>query len=1198
MRIKKLELMGFKSFKDRTVIHFDSGITGVVGPNGCGKSNIVDALIWVMGEMSAKHLRGSSMEDVIFSGADGYASMGLCEVSLVLENEGGLFPAQYLNHSELMVTRRLHRSGESEYLINKQPARLRDIQEIFMDTGAGAKGFSIVEQGAISQMITSKPEERRVLIEEAAGITKFRNRKRESQRKLKATEANLVRLQDIIRELKRQMDNLQRQAQRAERYRKLKKELEDIELWISSKEFLELKGKTHAACTEFNQAQDRQVELEAKLARLEVEVAELRGRALSGEKVIENFRSSLKESQEEVHNRETEIQEMGFQIEQARRSKEMAGSLFTENQIRERTLLEDFKTLTKRLTHIQQRAEELKNEYENKKNQYDKKQDLIKEHESRLDEKRKELFSLTERELEARTRQGRLEETTSYMKTEVTRAKNTLDELEDKKTEFDKNYKKALEGFQKERQIQMDLFGDVESLKNQKEKLSAELGVKESEVTRFKEGLNEVTSRLYGLENLRDNFEGFEEGVKSIMLRQRQSLEALSEEQRPSHEKFTPVSEILRVPEIFEVALEAVLGPRLQMLVSQDREESLKALEYLKEKKSGRSTFYSSSGVLQTHDSSENSLIKSSQGVKALLTEVVQVPEKQRPLMERLIHKVVVVEDIRQALRLQPLFPSWTFVTLEGDLFTGEGILSGGYKGDVSSGVLQREREIDQLRKSKEEWAGKLALAKTVMKKLESQVNQVSENLEKARRDETDKEILISGLKKDLQRVELEQKNVNQVLVEQEQKLDDVLKREKQILEELSNLSSHIQKMVDKKKDLEFFIEELTGVLETEKSGLNDLQNRVTHLQVENAKKQQELIGIQQEHQRLKRSLAEVREKMNRMDEESSKNSQLMTETQVLLEERKVKLEILIQKVEEQESGLAGLRDEFEKSNARLFEVQETFSQTTTEKNKQQSRMNESQLLFEQFKMNDQNLVEKIQERYQKDLSQLAEELAAQDRDRKSSEEEMNSLKEKLGRIGQVNLSAIEEYDELSTRFDFLSQQYEDLVEAKSQLIKVIERINRICSKRFRETFQAVNDQFERVFPMLFGGGEARLILIEDSEKEDMGIDIVSKPPGKKLQSVSLLSGGEKALTAVSLIFSIFLVKPSPYCLLDEVDAPLDDANVMRFNDLVKEMAKRSQVILVTHNKYTMEVAEKLYGVTMEEKGVSKMVSVDLSVSD
>ena len=1114
---------------------------------------------------------------------------------MILENDGGLFPVKYLNHSELMVTRRLHRSGESEYLINRQPTRLRDIQEIFMDTGAGAKGFSIVEQGAISQLVTAKPEERRVLIEEAAGITKFRNRKKESQRKLKATETNLVRLQDIIRELKRQMDGLQRQAQKAQRYRKLKTELEDIELWISSKEFLKLRERTRETKKEFNRARDRQIELESRATELQARLADLRSRALGGEKIIEDFRTSLKQNQEEVRKKETEIREMGFQIEQARRSKEMTTSRLTESQIREKAFVENFQTLTERLDRIKKRSEELKNQYETEKNKYDQKQNLIKEHENRRDENRGKLFSLTESRAQARTKQGRLEETLFHLKAELTRAKNTLNGLEDQKAKSVKNCKKALEVFQKERQMQMDLSGDVESLKNQKEALNRELQLKNSEVTQFKENLSEVTSRLYGLKNLRDNFEGFQEGVRSIMLRQKKDLEG--QRDKIPLEKFIPVSEILKVPETFEVALEAVLGPRLQMLVSQNREESLKALEYLKEKKSGRSSFYSLSSALQTHDHSETSLVKNSQGVRVLLTDVVEVSGEKRSLVEGLIHKVAVVEDIHQALRLQSLFPSWSFVTLEGDLFTGEGILSGGYKGDVSSGVLERKREIEQLGQSKEEWSGKLALTRASVKKLENQLNQIHGNLEETLRDETDKEILVSGLKKDLQRAEEEQKNVSLALGEQEKKLDDLLKREKQIHEQLSDLNFHLHEMADKKKELELSIEKSTTLLKRESPDLGHLQSTVTDLQVENAKTQQELVGVQQERQRIEESLDEIRGRMNQMDEESSKNNQLITDTRVLLEERKVKLEILIQKVQQQESELAGLRDDYEKSNSRLFELQETFSQTTAEKNKQQSKMNEAQLLLEQSRMNEQNLIEKILERYRKNLPEMAEELAARDRDRECSEEQINSLREKLNSMGSVNLSAIEEHEELNSRFDFLSQQYTDLISAKSQLIKVIDRINRVCLKRFRETFKSVNERFEKVFPILFGGGQARLILIEDPQKEDMGVDIVAKPPGKKLQSVSLLSGGEKALTAVSLIFSIFLVKPSPYCLLDEVDAPLDDANVMRFNDLVKEMAKRSQVILVTHNKYTMEVVEKLYGVTMEEKGVSRMVSVDLGAS-
>lgn len=1198
MRIKKLELIGFKSFKDRTVIHFDAGITGVVGPNGCGKSNIVDALVWVMGEMSAKHLRGSSMEDVIFAGAEGYAPMGMCEVSLTLENDGGPFPVKYLNHSEVMVTRRLHRSGESEYLVNREPARLRDIHEIFMDTGAGSKGFSIIQQGMIGKIVTSKPEERRVLIEEAAGITKFKARKRESQRKLKATDANLVRLQDIIGELKRQLDSLQRQAQRAERYRKLKREVEDIELWISSKEFLELKEKTETAQADFNQAQNLQVESETEVAKLEAEVSELRSGAVEGEKVIEDFRGTLKENQDRVRTRESEIQELRFEIEQAKRSKEMAGSLFGENQIREQTLLNDFNSVTERLAEVERVAQELKNEYETQKSFYDERRELIDVSDNELSDKRREILSLSGAETQTRSKQGSLEEAVANLEREVDQVRAVMDELQEKKQEFDRNHKKVNEHFEKERQMQMDILNDVDSLKAQKEQLAADYEAKENDVVEFKDKLNEVVSRLYGLENLRDNFEGFQEGVKSVMFWQKQSLEGLSQEEQEARRSFQPVSDIVRVPEKYEVALEAALGPKLQMLVSQDQDKSLEAVEYLKEQKSGRSTFYSAGGALQTHDGSETSLVKSCQGVDGLLSDVIDVPEKHRETVTSLLSDVAVVENIRDGLNLRSQFPAWTFVTLEGDVLTREGMLSGGHKGDASTGVLKREREIDELRASKEEWSGKLALATTAMKSVEGQMKKVEENLENAQKNNTEKEILIAGLKKDLERAETEVRNVNVAFEKQERELDHVLERQAQKKQEHDELIQHIEEMVAKKESLEARIEELTTTVENEKLGIGDLQEKVTELQVESAKKQQELIGVRSEHERLERSLGDVREQMSKMDEESSKNMQFMSENQVLMEEKKVELEILIQKVEEQESQLATMRNEFEEANSRMFELQEKLSEMMTDKNKQQSIMNDSQLVLEQARMKEENLLTHIEERYQKNLAEVASEYADREGDIEASQKEMKSLKEKLGRIGEVNLSAIEEYDELAERYEFLSTQYNDLTEAKSQLTKVIDRINRICSKRFKETFEAVNDRFQRVFPVLFGGGEAKLILIEDPEKDEMGIDIVSRPPGKKLQSVSLLSGGEKALTAVSLVFSIFLVKPSPYCLLDEVDAPLDDANVMRFNDLVKEMAKRSQIIVVTHNKYTMEIAEKLYGVTMEEKGVSKMVSVDLGAKD
>ncbi|RYZ76602.1 MAG: DUF745 domain-containing protein, partial [Proteobacteria bacterium] len=529
MRIKKLEIIGFKSFKDRTVINFDAGITGVVGPNGCGKSNIVDALVWVMGEMSAKHLRGQSMEDVIFAGAEGYAPLGMCEVSLTLENDGGPFPVQYLKMSEIMVTRRLHRSGESEYFVNKEPSRLRDIQEIFMDTGAGAKGFSIIQQNAIGQMITAKPEDRRSLIEEAAGITKFKARKRESQRKLISTEQNLVRLADIVTELKRQIDSLQRQAQRAERYRNLKREIEDLDLWLSSRQWLDLRSSSDQASRDFSEAEASELEATSSLTGQEAELESLRQQSAERETQVNDRQIQAMTLRDLVSKAEAEIQEFKFEIEQARRNKEMTGSMLSENQTRRDILEADLEKVRDSLSSIREEAIALRSEFEAKKEIFDNSSSRISEIDEELTNARRELLTVSQGESSLSARITSLGETIENIEEREGEAQAILTELLEKRHEFEGRRKKVYNELEKERQEQLDLARDVESFAANKAALSGQISERRTEVEMFKDHLNEVTSRLYGLENLANNFEGFEAGVKSVMFWQRQKLETLPE---------------------------------------------------------------------------------------------------------------------------------------------------------------------------------------------------------------------------------------------------------------------------------------------------------------------------------------------------------------------------------------------------------------------------------------------------------------------------------------------------------------------------------------------------------------------------------------------------------------------------------------------------------------------------------------------
>jgi chromosome segregation protein len=891
-----------------------------------------------------------------------------------------------------------------------------------------------------------------------------------------------------------------------------------------------------------------------------------------------------------VQKAETEIQELRFEIEQARRNKEMTGSLLQENQTRHQILETDLDRVRESLERVREEALSLRDEFQTKKTVYEESSSRIQEVDTELTDARRELLVVSQGESGTVARIASLGDAISGLEEREGDARAILEELLEKRLEFEGRRKKVWNELEGNRQEQLDLARDVETYEVNKATLANQISERRSEVERFKDNLNEVTSRLYGLENLANNFEGFEAGVKSVMFWQRQKLDTIPESQRAEAQNFHPVAEVVEVPAEYELAMEAALGPRLQMLLSDNPDSALSAVNYLKEKNSGRSSFVSGGLQLVAVEAPE----LNENAVRAVLKDVVKVPERFQSVVGRLLQNVAVVDDLARAFEMHRHFPQWTFVTLEGDLLSSDGVITGGTAESADSGILHRRREIKELSVQKEEWAGKLALAQATLRKMEESLKTLTEELERAQKRNTEKEIVLAGLKKDLERAEQELSNAAHAISRQEKDVHSLSSQLETRRGELDELEERRVELSTRKLELETTIESLTNELLISRNGIDEMQEEVTRLQVLSATKTSECEGLERQEQMLARSFDEVTALLSRMSEESERSTESMSTNQIVLEERKVQLEDLIRRTEDAEAGVAQIRNEYEIVNARLREIEKALSGHMSTRHQLQAKMNEAKLQMEQARMKEQYLVEQVRERYIVELSDVAERYRGRDGDLKEAEGSLKELREKIAKIGDVNLSAIEEYDEVAKRYEFLSKQQEDLVEAKEQLKKVIERINRICAKRFKETFEQVNERFTKVFPVLFGGGEAQLILVEDPEKGEMGIDIIAKPPGKKLQNVSLLSGGEKALTAVSLVFSIFLVKPSPYCLLDEVDAPLDDANVFRFNDLVKEMAKRSQIIVVTHNKYTMEVASKLYGVTMEEKGVSKMVSVNL----
>ncbi|MFN7903673.1 MAG: chromosome segregation protein SMC, partial [Pseudobdellovibrionaceae bacterium] len=640
--------------------------------------------------------------------------------------------------------------------------------------------------------------------------------------------------------------------------------------------------------------------------------------------------------------------------------------------------------------------------------------------------------------------------------------------------------------------------------------------------------------------------------------------------------------------------MEAALGTRLQLLVGENASDSLNALDYLKNEKQGRSSFISSEMMAASKDPSSSKDISSHPGFIAHLSKVVSASERHQPLVQKMLGKIVVVDSMMNALDLRKQSTDYDYVTMDGDVISADGIMTGGFSEDVESGVLQRKREIKELSDLKSEWGGKLALAQASLKKVDEQLANVINDFEGAQKRKLEQEVKVAELKSELQRAETEYQNITVARDRQNKEVIRLQDHLNQLVSQNETLTSELEGLRTRRFELESKIEVLTEDLTSTKLGYEGLQNLVRELQVQSATKEQEFVGLQRQVGMIFQSISELKSQSGRMSEESEMYVHQMTESQYKLEEKKIEFERAISSIESMKLELSAKKNEFEVQSQHLKEIETQLSESQRSKNIRQSSMNDAQLKLEQARMKEQYLIDQVREKYMLDLSICFETHLQTERDETEAEAQLKDLKEKISRIGEVNLSAIQEYDEVSKRYEFLSQQYNDLIEAKEQLRRVIERINKICSKKFKETFDLVNDRFKKVFPVLFGGGEAELILSEDPEKNEMGIEIIAKPPGKKMQNVSLMSGGEKALTAVSLVFSIFLVKPSPYCLLDEVDAPLDDANVYRFNELVKEMAKRSQIIVVTHNKHTMEVAKRLYGVTMQERGVSTMVSVSL----
>jgi chromosome segregation protein len=1202
MRIKRIDLTGFKSFCDKTALDFPNPITGIVGPNGCGKSNVVDALRWAMGEQSARHLRGKTMEDVIFNGSDTRGPSGMAEVSITFENDG-LVPIEYLDYSEITVTRRLHRDGTSEYLMNKVPCRLRDITNLFLGTGVGTKAYSIIEQGRIGLIVSARPEDRRHFIEEAAGITKYQRRKRAAERKMDATRQNLLRVSDVLDEIGKRLGSLRRQAKKAERYRRYREEMKDIELWAASHRMLEITAELGYQRGALGDLEQRREEHQAELERREADLEAARLSAMEVERQVNTLnehlyavdnRIKLNENTVKFHTQESEelerrADDARSEVEALKQQLEEANLELAERRAESERLAALRGDLAGQVAVREEILEGMREEHGDVLRAAEQERENIAMAEQSIARAEASLRALVQRRRELQERGDRHRE-------EIERVLERTGSLAASQEELHGELSGLRLSVEELGQRQEEVRARLLELEEESRRGEAELEVVRTELHRRR-------SRLTSLQEIQERYEGFSRGTRAIMQRREGNGESGI---------LGLVADVVEAPTSYETALEAVLGQRLGTVIVEDEGVGVDAISYLKGSAEGRSSFIArwarGAGLLEKAPvgfvwepavadttSFGDGVQLAGPGVHGRMLGLIQCGEDYQRVAESLLGDVVVVDSLERALDLWDQVDGQTLVTLDGEILEPDGTVTGGSLDAELSGVLRQKREIKELKGIIAELEAQYRTVLDAHVSVKTEMARLEQVLEQVTREghQGDKDILTR--EKDLSRIGSEV----DALAARRQELEQEAEHVRQLLDELEQQAEELRAEVFEANEQKQLGGDVVYLLGREARRVSRLVDHaaaaVTDRKVDLAQADGNWRSALEAVDRIEQMQGEKVERIGRLEQDSADGLARADELRVQVEELEQELRRLVTERADCQEQLAQGRAAYEARLAEVGELEAELKRVRSAVSELGVEVGQLQLKLSELSMNLGHLEEQIWERYREQLRRVAGDYHMRTMVSEEDLERLGRLRELIERMGEINLTAIEEYDELSERHEFLSTHKADLEGALGQLTRAIQKINRTSRKRFRETFDLVNAKFQEVFPRLFKGGRARLVLTDEENLLESGVEIIAQPPGKKLQSIELLSGGEKALTAVSLIFSMFLVKPTPFCLLDEVDAPLDEANVGRFNQIVRETSEISQFILITHNRRTMEIVDHLFGVTMEEPGVSKLVAVSLS---
>ncbi len=1177
MFLKRLDVVGFKSFAERVSVDFVPGVTAIVGPNGSGKSNIIDAVRWVLGEQSAKSLRGAKMEDVIFSGSDSRKGLNFAEVTLTLDNENNTLPIDFY---EVSVTRRVYRSGESDFLINNQSCRLKDIIDLFMDSGLGKEAFSIISQGKVEKILSSKAEERRVIFEEAAGVLKYKSRKKKAEHKLFETQENLTRVQDILAELEGQVEPLKIQSSLAKEFLEKKADLKQIEVALTVHEIETLHEKWSNLSQELEQHSTQEQELLTSLQKKEAEVESIRDyiSALDGSvndlqavllkaseelEKLEGRKEVLKERKKNAsqnkHQLEKFIKDGESNIIALKVEKDCEGKILAtlEGEVKQlqRELSENQKTLGLFSANLEETIETLKSDYIEWLN----KQAAA----------RNELQHLQQQLNQQTTRNTRLDEENAKFLSE-------REEVEKKKVI-------SLNAFNEvTQQIEQHVFSFREEQKKL-DSIKASYQKQEKLLYQAYQFLQQSKSRKDMLEEMQDDYAGFFQGVKEVLKAKNDTLQGVE----------GAVAELIKVPKEYQQAIETALGASMQYIVMDTENDARQAINYLKRNGFGRATFLPLSVIKPRElSSSQLQLLSNHPSFIGTAESLVQYDKKYLNIVANLLGTVIITSELKGANELAKLTSyKYRFVTLEGDIVNPGGSMTGGAVKQKQSSLLSRKNELDELTEKLLAMEEKTALLERQVKQLKQDISVEEEKIEEIRKAGEKLRLKEQVCKSEIREIELQERNINERLhlydLDKQAILDESRQKSARI-QEVNELLNRCLKEINK---LDEEIATLSKQKQSQQMSKETLIEETNEIKVQLASKREQLQNQSEKFTRITNTLMEVTRTVtdyqedlslltNEMTDSSSGEEILETAAQDKLFDKNEAVKLIAQKRKER-VDLQSQLDDYEYESKELKRVHKGIAEA----------VKDEEVLLNRLDVELENRLIHLREEYLLSYEGAKEQYPLTI-EADEARKKVKLIKLALDELGTVNLGAIEEYDRVSERYHFLLEQKEDLHTAKDTLFQVIDEMDDEMKRRFAETFYAIQNQFETVFKALFGGGRAELRLTDSSDLLQTGVEIIAQPPGKKLQNLALLSGGERALTAIALLFSILKVRPVPFCILDEVEAALDEANVLRFSHFLKKFSEETQFIVITHRKGTMESSDVLYGITMQESGVSKLVSV------